>query len=135
MSSDEDIFEAVLSEFKARLTKKELEDFGFASLEGVQSEIARIQKEQEMLKNMMDTSRLKLFLDAMNQFGKVIEVFLDASKFVPFIWGPMKFLLQVGQRPSLASPNFCRLCPACQWSWYSSEWLDLLIISLCLSLF
>ncbi|KAJ4407348.1 hypothetical protein N0V91_003932 [Didymella pomorum] len=29
----------------------------------------------------------------MDQFGKVIEVFLNAHQFVAFVWGPMKFLL------------------------------------------
>ncbi len=99
MGSEEDTFEMILSDFKKRLTEKELNDFKFATLKHVQIEIARIQNEQETLKRMMDSSRLQSFLNAMEQFGKVIEVFLNASKFVAFVWGPMKFLLQVQHPP------------------------------------
>src|SRR5436189_3052376 len=99
MGSDEDNFQAILSKFKARLTAKEQGDFEFATLEDVHREITRIQNEQETSKTMMDMSRIRPFLDAMNQFSKVIEVFLNVSKFVAFVWGPMKFILQVRHTP------------------------------------
>jgi hypothetical protein len=35
----------------------------------------------------------------MDQYSKVIEVFLNASSMLCFVWGPMKFCLQV--RPLL----------------------------------
>jgi hypothetical protein len=81
-----------------RLTQKEQDDFQFTTLEEVRKVIARIQNEQESTKAMMNMSRIQSFLEAMQQFGKVIEVFSNASKFVAFVWGPMKFLLQVRQR-------------------------------------
>ena len=99
MSSAKDTFQRTLTSFKTRLTPKEQDDFQFATLEDVRKTIARIQNEQESLKEMMNMSRIQSFLEAMEQFGKVIEVFLNASNFVAFIWGPMKFLLQVRQRP------------------------------------
>ena len=43
----------------------------------------------------MNLSRIQSFLEAMNQFGKVVEMFLNVSEAVAFIWGPMKFLLLV----------------------------------------
>lgn len=39
--------------------------------------------------------RLNSFVEAMNQFGKVIEVFGNTNIFVAFVWGPLKFILQV----------------------------------------
>ncbi|KAI9858937.1 MAG: hypothetical protein M1813_007239 [Trichoglossum hirsutum] len=94
MSSENDSFERTLRSFKTRLTQKEREDFQFATLEDVRKVIARIQNEQEGTKAMMNMSRIQSFLEAMEQFGKVIEVFLNASSLVAFVWGPMKFLLQ-----------------------------------------
>lgn len=44
---------------------------------------------------MMNLVRLESFLEAMDQFGNVIDAFLNASLFVGFVWGRMKFLLQV----------------------------------------
>ncbi len=99
MGSAEDTFQTTLSNFKKRLTPKEQADFQFATLEDVHKVIAQIQNEQESLKTMMNFSRIQSFLEAMDQFGKVIEVFLNTSEFVAFVWGPMKFLLQVRRRP------------------------------------
>ncbi|KAF8462703.1 hypothetical protein BDZ91DRAFT_327772 [Kalaharituber pfeilii] len=44
---------------------------------------------------MRNINRIRPFIDAMQQYGKIIEVFLDLTNFVAFVWGPMKFLLQV----------------------------------------
>jgi hypothetical protein len=91
----QDTFQKTLESFKTRLNSKEREDFQFTTLEDVRQTIAHIQAEQGNQKTMMNLNRLESFLEAMNQFGNVIEVFLNASNFVCFIWGPMKFLLQV----------------------------------------
>jgi hypothetical protein len=91
----QDSFQDALKTFKARLNSKERDDFQFTTLEDVRVTIAHIQAEQGNQKTMMNLNRLESFLEAMNQFGNVIEVFLNASNFVCFIWGPMKFLLQV----------------------------------------
>src|SRR5437016_3605034 len=95
MSSAKDVFQTTLSNFKKRLTQKEQDDFQFTTLEDVRKVIARIQHEQDGLKTMMNLPRIQSFLEAMDQFSRVIEVFLNASDFVAFVWGPMKFLLQV----------------------------------------
>jgi hypothetical protein len=95
MASVEDCFRTTLSNFKKRLTQKELDAFSFSTLEDVHKEIDRIQSEQGSQKQMMNMTRLQSFLEAMDQFGQVIEVFSNASLFVAFIWGPVKFILQV----------------------------------------
>jgi hypothetical protein len=95
MAAAKDGFEAILLRFKNHLTPKELTSFQFSTLEDVQSVIARIQDEQGNQKSMMDFSRIQSFLEAMGQFGEVIEVFLNASELVGFVWGPVKFVLQV----------------------------------------
>jgi beta-phosphoglucomutase-like phosphatase (HAD superfamily) len=99
MASSNTCFQEILSKFKKRLTQNELENFQFATLEDVRREMARIQLEQANRKEMMHMPRIQSFLEAMDQFGKVIEVFLNSSEFVAFVWGPIKFLLQVRTRP------------------------------------
>jgi hypothetical protein len=88
-------FEVILADFKKNLTPGELRDFQFVTLNDVRETALRIQKDQENLKTMMNMARLESFLEAMNQFGKVIEVFGNANIFVAFVWGPLKFVLQV----------------------------------------
>lgn len=94
-TTTKDIFEETLSYFKKRLTPKELKDFTFATLDEVRILIVRIQKDQEAVKKTMNMSRIQSFLQAMTEFGKVVECFLNVSDIIAFIWGPMKFLLQV----------------------------------------
>jgi|SRR5579871_423470 len=88
-------FEVALSRFQNQLTEKERESFKVTELKDVKREIMDIQKKQESLKKVMDLTRIQGFLEAMDQFGKVIEVFLNTSNFVAFVWGPVKFILQV----------------------------------------
>lgn len=95
----EDGFRKTLSTFKKRLSQEEQSAFQFATLEDVRLEVKRIQDEQASRKEMMNMTRIQSFLEAMDQFGKVIEVFLNSSEFVAFIWGPMKFFLQVRGDP------------------------------------
>ena len=88
-------FKVALSRFQKQLTEKECESFGVTKLKDVKKEIIDIQKKQESLKKIMDLTRIQGFLEAMNQFGKVIEVFSNSSILVAFVWGPVKFILQV----------------------------------------
>ena len=88
-------FIKALNSFKARLTASERTEFSIATLDDLQVTILTIQREQCQRKKMMHMGRIQSFLEAMEQFTKVIEVFLNTSSVVAFIWGPMKFLLLV----------------------------------------
>jgi hypothetical protein len=105
MANPQSPFEDILVNFKKHLTTKELEDFEFVTLKDVQVAVLGIQRDQENLKTMMNMTRVQSFLEAMTQFGKVIEVFANAHIFVCAVWGPMKFILQVRQLKSI----LCRL--------------------------
>jgi hypothetical protein len=95
MATSHEAFQRVLTNFTARLTKEELENFKFSSLGDVQIAVKTIQDDQGRRNSMMNIPRIQGFLEAMDQYGKVIEVFLNASSLLCFIWGPMKFILQV----------------------------------------
>ena len=95
MSTTGGSFEVILADFKKNLTPGEVQDFQFVTLNDVRETALRIQKDQENLKTLMNMARLESFLEAMNQFAKVIEVFGNSNIFVAFVWGPLKFILQV----------------------------------------
>ncbi|KAH7381988.1 hypothetical protein BKA64DRAFT_584001 [Cadophora sp. MPI-SDFR-AT-0126] len=86
-------FEAVLEDFKKSLNTKQIQNFQFSTLDDVRQTALEIQNEQDQTKSLMNMTRLESFLEAMDQFGKVIGVFVNASSFVAFVWGPIKFLL------------------------------------------
>lgn len=93
-ASSDALRQAVLK-FKARLSGKDLTDFQSTTYEQLCHEVLRIQHEQENNKNMMNLSRIQSCLEAMHEFGKTIEVFLNAADMIAFVWGPIKFLLLV----------------------------------------
>ena len=95
-------FQDSLKKFKARLTGPQLKQFQFATLEDLEWEARKIQKEQAARAAAMNLPRISSFVLGFKQFGEIVEVFLNTSNFVAFVWGPMKFLLQVSAIPEFA---------------------------------
>jgi hypothetical protein len=89
-----DGFQQAVAKFSLRLSKKEFEDFKFCTLHDLRTAITTIQEVQGKRRELMNLTRVQAFLEAMDQYGKVIEVFLNASSILCFVWGPMKFILQ-----------------------------------------
>lgn len=88
-------FQRALNNFKSRLKPAEAAKFKATTLDDLKVTILAIQSEQRARKKMMHMGRISSFLEAMEQFGKVIEVFLNISDMLAFIWGPVKLLLLV----------------------------------------
>lgn len=80
------IFESALSEFRAKLTSSEEKDFEMTRLDDLWQLVNKLQKDQESRRSMQFMRRLEPFLRRMEDYGKVIEVFLNASNFIAFIW-------------------------------------------------
>ncbi|KAK4867343.1 hypothetical protein LT330_000853 [Penicillium expansum] len=89
------LFERSLEAFKKDLNKKERDNFKFSKLEDLEQCLTQLQAKHRSQRRMQNLNRLKPFLEAMNQFGKVVEVFCNSSEIVPFLWGPVKFLLLI----------------------------------------
>ncbi|KAI2626752.1 hypothetical protein GGR54DRAFT_483461 [Hypoxylon sp. NC1633] len=89
------VFEAALVQFKSGLKKKDQDNFKNATLQGLLNEIENIQTAQHSKRRGENLGKLKPFIEAMDQFGKVIEVFGNTNVMVAFVWGPTKFLLQI----------------------------------------
>jgi len=79
-------FSRVLTDFTSSLTEEQQNDFRFSTLQDLQAVINSIQKKQCSERRMQNLTRLRSFLEAMDQYGKVIEVFLNTSAFIAFIW-------------------------------------------------
>ena len=96
---------------KSGLTSKELFDMEMTTLLDLQKALAVVQQKQQDSKKQRFLGRLQPFLDAMQQYSKVINVFANTSDIIAFIWvcilsgfdlihvdgrqGPMKLLLVV----------------------------------------
>ncbi|KAI1355974.1 hypothetical protein F5Y01DRAFT_325067 [Xylaria sp. FL0043] len=92
-----DSFQRALSRFKKTLPPDLIREFSTCTLQDVHGICRGIQQEhgrEGILRNMR---RLESFVEAMEQFGKVIEVFVNVNDFIGFIWGPIKFLLGIAR--------------------------------------
>ncbi|KAJ5538185.1 ankyrin repeat-containing protein [Penicillium frequentans] len=95
-------FERILSSFKSHLGPKLAADFQTTSLDDLRRCIAKIERKQATQKRMQDMGRLSTFVTIMDNYSKVIEVFINAADILAFVWGPIKFLLQVASSVSEA---------------------------------
>lgn len=112
-SLESDLLKAV-NQFKAAagLTKEELQHFQFAKLEDVQAAMIALQQRQSQSKKLRFMRRLGPFLKAVDEYGKVVEVFGQTPELLGFIWvilplqcrlisvlmhiqGPLKYVLTV----------------------------------------
>ncbi|KAF2726767.1 hypothetical protein EJ04DRAFT_160646 [Polyplosphaeria fusca] len=81
-------FQRSLDAFKASagLSQAEIADFQMTSLTDLKLQISIIQNDQRKGKKMLYLKRLGPFLDAMEQYGKIVEVYLNVSDIVAFVW-------------------------------------------------
>jgi len=89
-------FRRVLQQFKdEHLKGSECEQFQFTNLGDLQSSMREIQDNQASKAKMRNMNRLRKFLEGMEQYENLIEVFLNASEYVAFVWVRWKPLLSL----------------------------------------
>lgn len=80
-------FREALERFKRdHLKQSEKEHFQWTDFESLKTSIKDIQAEQALKNKMRNWGRLKAFLEGMEQYEKLIEVFLNASDYLAFVW-------------------------------------------------
>jgi hypothetical protein len=86
-SASED-FHRFLKAFKlkAQLSKKDVQAFENTTIDDVKLAIAEIQKRQIAAGQQRYLARLRPFLVSIEQYGKVIEVFLNSCEILAFVW-------------------------------------------------
>lgn len=97
------MFDEALDDFKDRVGEKHFQDFRSTDINKLKKELNRVQQDQRKPKTLRNLRRIQGFLEAFEQFGTIIEVFVNASPYVCYVWGPVKFLLMV--RPPSPIPH------------------------------
>jgi hypothetical protein len=82
----ETVFEQALSRFLVSLSDHEKEDFRLATLQDVHHVIDQIQEAHGSQRKMQNMARLRVFLEAMKQYGIVVEALVDTATVLAFIW-------------------------------------------------
>lgn len=88
-------FQKALGSFIQNLTLSQASQFKMTTSEDLKKSILDLQHKQSQKRGgMVNMRKVEGFISAMEQFGKVIEVFANTSEILAFVWGPMKFILQ-----------------------------------------
>ncbi|KAI9167944.1 Vegetative incompatibility protein [Paramyrothecium foliicola] len=90
-------FEDELVRFKGQLKAAEKNYFQFSNEAEFVKELDALQTKLHASRRQQNMPRIKGFIEAMTQFGKVIDVFCQTSEVVAFVWGPWKLLLLIGE--------------------------------------
>lgn len=83
-------FERALEKFKAGLTYDQIQYFQCSRRSDLSTAIEVIQQRHESEKRLCDMQKLRGFLEAMTEYGKIADVFANTSPFVAFIWVRLK---------------------------------------------
>ncbi|TEA11264.1 hypothetical protein C8034_v007861 [Colletotrichum sidae] len=79
-------FENELQRFKSELKSKEKDYFKFTTKEEFVRELDVLQTKLHAGRRQQNMTKLQGFIEAMMQFGKVIDVFCQTSEVVAFVW-------------------------------------------------
>ncbi|OCK83584.1 hypothetical protein K432DRAFT_390262 [Lepidopterella palustris CBS 459.81] len=93
LSTHSPALEKALNEFRSGLSQDDQDEFNNTTLEDHQRSILEVQEKHASARKAKNMTRLKAFLEAMEQYGKIVEVFLNASNVLAFVWGPAKVSL------------------------------------------
>ncbi|KAK8044973.1 hypothetical protein PG993_004997 [Apiospora rasikravindrae] len=81
-------FDHAITEFKhgSGLSREQLDQFQFSSFDDLLQTMSGIQRKHAQDKRLRYMRRLDPFLKSMKEYEKVIEVFLNASEILAFVW-------------------------------------------------
>ena len=70
--------------FQSELSSEDRDDFAYTTLEDLQQAIQEIQSKQG--RKSQNLARMKPFLEGIQQYGQIVEVFLNVSNLIAFVW-------------------------------------------------
>lgn len=91
-------FRKAVEKFTRTLSVKQAKEFTHSTLEDVYDSIRLIQKRRGSDRTLRNMARVQSFLEAMDQYRKVIEAFLNCTPFLGYVW--------VSSQPSIESISF-----------------------------
>ncbi|KAI0878364.1 hypothetical protein GGS24DRAFT_518152 [Hypoxylon argillaceum] len=85
--------ERALQKFQDGLTQEQRQQFNATSIDDVKAEIGNIQNRLGSMKKLRSLRRISHFIEAMGQIEQLVQIFLNVSNVVAFVWGPIKLSL------------------------------------------
>lgn len=96
----------VIAQFENDLNQEEKVVFKYATLQGLLKDVAVLEETQRKSSKLRQLSvKIQPLLDAIEDYGKALDVLANASSVLPVIWGSLRVLLAVSQSRTLPHNN------------------------------
>ncbi|KAI0897380.1 WD40 repeat-like protein [Annulohypoxylon nitens] len=92
-----DSFQRALNQFKRSIPPDLANQFSICTLQDVHNFCRHIQLEHGREGKLRNMRRVGAFIEAMEQLGQVIELFVNVNEIVCFVWAPIKFILGIAK--------------------------------------
>ncbi|KAL9093837.1 MAG: hypothetical protein Q9165_003760 [Trypethelium subeluteriae] len=81
--------------FSRSVTPEERRDFSSTSLEDVRNAAIQTERQLAARRSLRNMRRLHPFLQGLERYSKSIEVLCNGTPYLPWIWAPIKLMIQV----------------------------------------
>lgn len=79
-------FEEAMKAFTTGLSPEEARDFKYANVQDLEAAIVKIREKQRSDRKLRFLKRLDPIIKTLRQYGQVIEIFVNVSNVVAFVW-------------------------------------------------
>ena len=79
-------FQRALEKCNKNLSPRQRQEFQAATLEDLIQEVKKIQERRGSQRELRSMARLQRFIEAMKQYGELVNVFLNSTPFLGYIW-------------------------------------------------
>ncbi|QDS73705.1 hypothetical protein FKW77_003346 [Venturia effusa] len=90
-----DIVERAFRDLENTITPSDSRHFSSTTLQGVRDAAVGIEKDLAARQKFCNIRRLSRLFDGLNHYSKVIEVLCNGTDYLPWIWAPIKLILQL----------------------------------------
>lgn len=92
-----DAFSTAFSDFRAGLSDDGVDDTEISSsLPDLKTALSDVEREQAKRKSLRNMGKIRPFIDALEDYSRVVEVFVSVKPAVlALIWGPIKICVKV----------------------------------------
>ena len=80
------IFQRAIEKFTRNLSPKQRQEFQACTLEDVIQEVQMIQERRGNQRALRGMARLQKFIEAMKQYGEIVNVLLNSTPFLGYVW-------------------------------------------------
>ncbi|CAD6567874.1 MAG: hypothetical protein ASARMPRED_001173 [Alectoria sarmentosa] len=90
-------FHIAFERLKDMMSKDDARNMASTTMEDVWTAAKDIECQLELRRSLRSFRRIQPFLAGIEQYSKVVEVVCNGTPYLPYIWAPIKLLLQIAQ--------------------------------------